>query len=130
MEYFSGFSKFLEADDQYVNLVKHQLPTDVSAFMHMPIILPAHYKINGKPLGQPLTLYVCDSSDSGVILCNVPNKAVPFTGNNWDADGQLDVSPGGPTKPVRLRMSIEEFRSILTPEAPPAPEGGGLGPMG
>ncbi len=119
MEYFSSFSKFLEAEDKYVQLVKHQLPTDVSSFMHMPVILPAHYKINGKSLGEPLTLYVCDASDSGVTLCNVSNKAVPFTGDDWDADGEMDASPGGPTKPVRLRMSMKEFRRILTPAAPP-----------
>lgn len=121
MNYFESFEKFLESDDKYIRLVKHQLPTDVKAFMHMPVILPAHYKINGKPLGEPLTLYVCDSSDAGVILCNVPIKGVPFTGNGWDADGELDMSPGGPTKPVRLRMSTKEFRSLLTPE--PAPPG-------
>lgn len=128
-QYFNGFSKFFESDDKYVQVLKHQLPIDVQAFMHMPLVLPAHYKINGKPLGRPLTLYVCDSSDSGVTLCNVPNKAIPFTGDDWDADGELDVRPGGPTKPVRLRMSMKEFRRILTPQAA-SPGSSGPSPLG
>ncbi len=116
MNYLEGFSKFVE-QDKYVGLVKHQMPVNVKSFMHMPITLPAHYKVNGKMLGQPLTLYVCDSSDAGVTLCNVPNKVVPFEDNDWDADGELDVTPGTNRFPIRLRMSKEEFRRILTPPA-------------
>lgn len=119
---FGGFQTYCESQPDFISVVKHQLPVTATAFQSMAVAIPAGTVIGKKRINQTMSAYVCAVDDGGVTLCNEPPKTVPFTGEEWDDDGEYDDSPGNQNSGMRFTVTHDQFRKLLTP--PPAAAGG------
>lgn len=120
---FSGFWQFCESQPDFVSIAKHQFPVTAASFQNMAIAIPAGTVLGDKKINQTMSAYVCAVDDGGVTLCNVSPKSVPFTGEEWDEDGEFDDSPGNQNNEFRFTVTHDQFRKLLTP---PPSQGGGL----
>jgi hypothetical protein len=66
-----------------------------------------------------------------VTLSNVPQNNITPQNNDWDEDGEMDVTPGTLRSQEEFIISKKDFEKLLQPPpAPPQQQGGMGGGMG
>ena len=121
---FCGFKQFVE---NYTQVVKHQLGTDMSALMSQPVVIGAGQKLGSFKFRQPTMMWVVASDENTVTLANVPQQGTKPS-DSYDRDGEYEVNPGTPRGEQKFVIPIEQFKKLITPDETGGEQsGGGLG---